>query len=299
MKRISLLRTVCLTVGLSAAFLYTSCDYGPGQILDHGDSVEERAEEMLDLEGNDVPNISSGATYSFIAVTDTHFGNSDYGRHETEFFAKVKEVMSSYNDAGKPIKFAVCLGDVADHGWKGEFEDYKDFMDTLGGIISSKVYTAVGNHDLFNNGWDDYEDIVWPYTSFYRFKVGGNFTFYFTDTGSGSMGPAQFKILKKTMEKDDRYKILCSHYPVYATDEFFWNYFSLQNTQETDSLIKLCNKEKVVLSLAGHIHSDHSNSEKLLGFKEQVIAAHFSNRVFLVVTVDDSKGTTEEHRFTY
>ena len=288
-----------LFLGICAAFFCMSCEYGVDQVLDHGDNVTERVTELTEITTeSDLPSVTNGAKYSFVAFSDVHFGNTSYDRRDDYFFAKLREVKAQYS-ATAPFKFAICLGDVADHGWNSEFSSYSDFMDTVGGIVDGKVYTVVGNHDLFNDGWNSFKKIVWPYTSFYRFQVGGNFTFYFTDSGSGSMGPNQFKMLKKAMEKDERSKVLCSHYAIYATEEYFWNYYTMQNTMETDSLIKLCNNEKVVLSLAGHIHSNHSNGESKLGFKEEIPAAYVSDYTFLVVTIDDSKRTAEVERYTF
>ncbi|MCR5763168.1 MAG: metallophosphoesterase [Treponema sp.] len=269
---------------------FFSCSYGFQKFLDHGESVEERLCDLTDITAASV----SGSPYSFLIITDVHFGNSK-SRRDDDF---INVLQSKINDGtiSPAPSFAVCLGDIADHGKRSEYEQYNNFASRIEGIIGGKVYNVVGNHDLYNNGWDEYEELIYPYVNFYRFSI-GSISYYFLDTGSGSMGKPQFNSFKSAMANDSNYKIVCTHYPAYGTSDFFASYYSLQNTLEADQVLTLLKESNVIAYLSGHMHAEHHTN--FGSFTEYVVPAFLSNEKFAVMTVNESSHSASYESYGY
>lgn len=283
-KRFLLLFIVCFSISC------LSCSYGFHEVLDHGPSVEERLCTLTDISASAV----SGSTYSFLIVTDVHFGNFKT-RHDDDFFSVLQAKIADGSISPAP-SFAVCLGDIADHGERSEFVSYNNFVSRIEGITGGKVYSVVGNHDLYNSGWDHYEDLVYPNVDFYRFVI-NNISYYFLDSGSGSLGKQQFNMFKSAMASDPNYKIICNHYPAYGTSDFFASYYSLQNTLEADQLLTILKKCKAIAYLSGHMHAEHSTN--FGSFTEYVVPAYLSNGKFAVMTVNESSHSASYRTYSY
>lgn len=270
--------------------VFFSCGYGAYQVLDHGESVEEREDALKDFPAPEV----SGSRYSFLIITDVHFGKPKTRRDST--FLSVLQAKIASGEISPAPSFGVCLGDIADHGERSEYVDYNRFLVNVEGILGGKVYSIIGNHDLYNNGWDDFEDLVYPNTSFYRFVI-NNISYYFLDSGSGSLGKEQFNRFKSAMTSDPNYKIVCSHYTVYGTSDFFQSYYSTQNTLEADQLITILKKNRAIAHIAGHMHANHHTNFGT--FTEYVVPAYLSNESFAVMTVDESNHSASYKVYSY
>ena len=268
-------------------------ELGLYKVFDHGESVDERIGDLDDVPAPN-PAVSNGK-FAFAVTSDVHFGNDSpsYSRDEAGFYAKLQELKSTLN----PPSFLVCLGDVVEKGdARQEWADYRDWCQTVESILGNKVYTTTGNHDLYNNGWEYFEDYTYPGTGLFRFSTAG-FTFYFLDSGSGSLGSKQFSKFRKAVEADGSPKIICTHYPVYGTAQFFQNYYTMQNTEEADTLITLCTRNNVKLFLGGHMHAQHEND--LGSFTELVLPCYAVDHKFAVVTVDTVTHTTSQTVYSY
>ena len=139
---------------------------------------------------------------------------------------------------------------MAEHGWEEEFKRYEEFTGYLKKKYNITTYNAVGNHDLYNSGWQHYKKYLYPYKSLYYFEA-GKFSWYFIDTASGSLGAGQMRLLNKTMQSDPNPKIVMTHFPLWANGHF---YFSLQDSLERNLLISTFAKNNVKAVLTGHTH---------------------------------------------
>ncbi len=278
-----------------ALLLPSSCkpiELGLFKVFSHGDSVYERVDSLEEVPAPS-PTVSDGK-FAFLLVSDVHFGNESYSRRDEAFFEKLQELKDTLNP---PPSFCVCLGDVVENGdVESEWKDYKAWCERVEGLIGNKVYTTTGNHDLYNEGWDFFEEYAYPYTGFFHFETQG-FSFYFLDTGSGSMGSKQYDLFTDKAESDDKPKIICTHYPVYGTAKFFQDYYTLQNTEEADSLITFFENNNVKLYLSGHMHALHEN--ELGSFTELVIPCFADNHKFAIVTVNTNENTTTQTIHSY
>ena len=197
----------------AVTLLLSSCkpiELGLYKVFDHGPSVSERVGRLEEVPG---PSPAFyGGKFAFLVTSDVHFGNksSSYSpRRDEEFYDELRALKRSLP---VPPSFGVCLGDVVENGnVEDEFEDYVDWCRTVENILGTgnRVYTTVGNHDLYNDGWEYFEDHVYPYTGFFHFNAGG-FSFYFLDTGSSSLGKKQYERFKNAVESDDKPKIVGS-----------------------------------------------------------------------------------------
>lgn len=270
--------------------------YGLDDLFYRENDVENRAEKLKALD-----NVNSSGTYEILVLTDVHFGGENQGnngeRKDSEFLDWIEE---NYGTAAEPKDgtvmpdFAVCLGDVAEHGLEEEFEDYKKFTDELESRFGIKTFNVIGNHDLYNSGWDSFEEYSYPYTSFYKFRT-ESFTMYFLDSASGSLGNTQLMAFKHDMENNEngRKKIVFTHIPAYAGGLF---YFVMQNTTERNKFISYCAKNDVQALIVGHTHKEITSD---IGFKEYNLPGYLEKRGFGILTVNEEAGTVSSRCVYY
>lgn len=302
MKKI---KTLALIFSLTFSLGLTSCQYHIEQALFRpADSRSRSTEIQTYTESTEIksPSVGSSAVYSAVIITDPHFG-AKKERFDEKFYEWMENAWANPDESLRP-RFMLCLGDVAEHGFKEEFETYVAFTETIkqkakeNGFADFEVYTILGNHDCFGMGWKEYKKIVSPFNSYYRFKTNGlsdgqGFWWYFLDSASGSLGNKQLEDFTKHMYEDDIPRIVLSHYPIYQDDLL---YFTTQNTDERDKLLDLCSKTNTKLVLSGH-HHPGGESEKAK-FYELGLRAYLAQECCALITVDENTKdvTIQEHK---
>lgn len=274
-------KILIISLLIPAAVLLSSCSYGLYNFFGREDTVRTRAGSLTQL---DTPAAVSGSdtSYTVAVITDVHFGADKSRGVDTAFLSWLAEL-----DAESALpKFVLCLGDVAEHGYESEMKDYNAFCDKIR-EYGPEVYSVLGNHDLYNDGWQYWKKIVYPKTSFYHFKT-NNFSWYFLDTGNGTLGTHQYSILIDALESDSSPKIVSMHYPVYAQGKF---YFCLQDTIERNLLISYFADNNVKLLLDGHTHEYNYTD---LGFIEYNVPGFLEKGQWALVTVNETAGTVTE-----
>jgi len=144
MKKIMLFGLLC-----SAVFTLSSCAYGLYNFFGRDDTVRTRAESLVQ---ETAPSTVTAAdtVYTVAVITDVHFG-ADKSRSVDDAFLSWLDGLSKKTPSELP-KFVLCLGDVAEHGYESELNDYKAFCDKIQSAYGITVYSVLGNHDLYNNG---------------------------------------------------------------------------------------------------------------------------------------------------
>ena len=279
MKRSFLLKIILIlwAFGFSSCKYYT---YGLEEFLYRSGTVEKRTESVLELTGHDVPVVPNEGNYNFLIVADIHFGHQVYKNDVDWLITSVTDYLNTIPEDEKPL-FCICLGDIAEHGLKSEFDDFTKFVNKLN-ELGIKTYSVLGNHDLYNSGWRIYKDVIFPFTSFYYFKT-DVFSFYFIDSASGSLGKSQMNKLENLLTKDEKPKIVATHVPLYA-DGYF--YFAMQNTTERNLLISMLARNNVKAVLSGHTHS--MNFTNLGKFTEYNFPSVITYNDIGIVTVNQS-----------
>ena len=309
-------KRLCLYVAVLAIVTASiSCTYGAYYLLFNEENVDSRATSacVLPLASDStdtLPNLAGRAVYSFVIITDAHFGAARE-RRDSAFYALFSKQLNASDESKRP-RFVVNLGDTLNAGKAGEADDYLRFCDELraraaaAGVPELPIYTILGNHDLYNNGWEVWKDALYPFTSYYTFSLASGaaandaaapqgFSYYFLDSANGTLGKAQLDDVIARMEQDARPKLVFSHYAVYGGGIF---YFTLQDTMERNLLISAFAKNNVRYVFAGHDHADHRYTFKD-AFKEHVIASFLYKDVCALVTVDENTGavTSENVEF--
>ena len=306
LKKNSIAPKVLFFSCLLAAALSASCNFGLPIFLYAETGVEDRARGVKVLGGSDLPQIPNGTKYSFIVLTDPHFGEKKYKRREDDFIKKFKELLQNSDEGLKP-RFIVNIGDTLDGGHEDEADDYnkaaarwiQTAKDELG-ASDYKVYAILGNHDLYNNGWEVWKKKIYPYTSYYKFTINaggasnGGFDFYFLDSGNGTLGDPQIEDLERNLSASSRPKIIFMHYPLYAGGIF---YFALDDVHERARLISAFAESNVKYVFEGHKHQQHDYDFN--NFKEAVIGAYLQERFFGLVTVDEAAASVQFTRMGY
>ena len=144
------------------------------------------------------------------------------------------------------IGFVVFGGDLTYVGTEGEYKNFIDHVNAL----TVPWYPAIGNHELFNDGWLYYWRHLGP--SSYSF-LGGNAKFVVIDTASGEIGEKQMEWIAGEL-KTNRQPLLfvISHMPIYGG---LHEGYDFPKTEERLELIQLFEKYEVDYVLEGHYHA--------------------------------------------
>ncbi len=227
---------------LLAAAALASCRYGLGEVFGRPAPVDERIVDPS-AAAPAAPLVADPDNYVFVMVSDAHFlaGEDPAGATGLAGFL-----------AGLPVpaEFVIVGGDLADAGLPGEYARYNAWAAALG----VPVYAAVGNHDLYNGGWSTFRATVGA--SYYSFEIDGilgSRTFYFVDSGSGTLGRDQIEMLRTVFAGDLDPKVIVTHYPLYNGSDSL--YYEITNTAERAALVDLYARSGVELLLEGHTHA--------------------------------------------
>ena len=265
---------LCLMLAVLCTFLFYSCAYGLEQFLYRPDDVASRSKKIRDVTP---PGIPSSNPYTFIVVTDMHYG-AGKKRFDEKFLKRIEELLPTPQ---KPVCILV-LGDIADHGKKEEFKQYEAFTEKIA-AKGVPVYGVVGNHDLYNSGWKHWRTHVKPYFSYYRFNAGG-FSWYVIDSGNGVLGEPQLQNLVSEMEKDPSPKFVFSHYALYGGGI---PYFVMSDTRERAILIDTFSNNNVKIMFSGHYHPGRP-LYKYGNFSELVLRSFIDFGSWVEVTVNNN-----------
>lgn len=286
-----------------AVFALLSCsDYGFFFGLFGEDDVDDRFATISDFNSFEAggknkslspapSNLLPASKYSVLIVTDLHFGSKKADLPEEKFFEWLEKRFQE-SDQTKIPRFALNLGDTADHGKDSEYAEFLAFEKKIKKIAGKylygeddetpdserkfKIYSILGNHDLYNNGVGGFLENVFPYKSSYYFSFDADsddetpgFSYYFLDTANGTTGTGQMDDFAAKIKADTRPKIILTHYPVYAGG--FDLFMILQNTLERNALLTLFAENNVKQVYEGHAHRYQSFDYKV--FREDVIGS--------------------------
>lgn len=273
--------------------LFVSCKYGSQTPFDKYNSVQSRISSLQVIEDTDLSLNSSLWTssqeeYSFLVLTDVHVGSLRADGNElpiNDFNDFLENTLPSLSDTLKP-KFCVLLGDNIDWGdevFVPEIKAFKKKIEDSG----LKILNVLGNHDLYQDGYEIWKSYSYPGESFYIFKT-NDVNYYFLDSASGSFGSKQYKLLKEAMEKDSKPKIVFTHYPIYT------NMFgvSIDDSTERNLMINLFNRNNVIGYFNGHIHRKEETD--CGSFTDYSVPSFRFRKSWAIITVNPTKKTVKE-----
>lgn len=287
--------------------LFSSCKFGPYFLAFTEENVEDRSKSITRLQGPYLPSGTNGQSiYSFLIVTDMHIGAKQYTHDDKGFFIWFQNQVNNPNPALRP-QFIINLGDIADSGSLSEFKEYLVWSERvrtiaktgIDGIQDFKIYSVVGNHDLYNNGRNHYLNYTYPRFYSYCFDFANDsttqgFEFYFLDSANGTLGRYQLEDLQNKMKMSSKPKIILSHYPVYAGGILV---VTLQDTLECAKILTLAAENNARLMLEGHAHRYYTTNYGRM--YEEVTPSYASYNGINLITVDERLGTCVTHNLKF
>lgn len=235
---------LCLVV----VVLSSSCGYGTDNFFYKGNKVDSRVDNVVEINDFISPETAKLSKYRILVLADVHVGGYKTVTDYEILFNWLKDLKK--NDPDNFPKFCLILGDNVDHGYKSEFIDFVDFTKEIE-KLEIPVINVLGNHDLYNSGWKNYKSMCYPFCSLFHFST-KNFSWYGIDTGTGDIGIKQFNILKRAMAKDNKPKIVMTHYPFSNTR--LYGILCLHDPTERNLIIDLFARSDVKAALCGHLH---------------------------------------------
>ena len=276
-------------VCIIALFAIAGCKFGLTEAPYRANSVTQRSNELKTIQLDQRITSSSvyqSKKYNFMILTDVHYGSSNAvpEQHIMNWLDRFDASSTEAERNKKPL-FCIILGDIVENGNREDYAAFNTFQSKLE-EKGMPVYCIVGNHDLLNSGWKYWKTNCNPGTSFYCFKT-STVSWYFTDTGSGTMGANQLSALETAFKDDPNEKIVFSHYPLYGGGAGI-PIFSIGNEKERARIIDLYAKNKVKYVFEGHWHV--GGKYDFGNFTEYICKTLKSGKMYLV-SIDETTGT--------
>lgn len=200
--------------------------------------VDERVHESLagQTKPLDFPH-STTDSFTFLFVSDIHLRPD-----EDDWMDQLNAYALNSSAA-----FILHGGDNVD---RGLLKEYKYFVRRTEGFYVP-MFSAIGNHDIYNNGWEHYKKIIGP--SVYSFEYGNSF-FFFLDSAQATLGRDQMDYVEHKLKRVKKtHKFVISHFPIY--DGPLQTPAMMGVPEERYKLIYLFDKYGVDYYLSGHKHS--------------------------------------------
>lgn len=199
-------------------------------------TVDERFRLSSSIESPYKNTLKNAYEYSFAFCADPHLSADSDG-----CFADLDKAIRANR-----ISFVVFGGDLTYMGKDSEYRNFVHHVDAL----TVPVYSALGNHDIYNGGWSYYWRYLGP--SAYSF-CGGNAKFVVIDSASDKIGEAQMEWIAKELRNNKQPLLfVISHVPIYGGSHGGYDF---PKGEERTQLIELFEKYGVDFVLEGHYHS--------------------------------------------
>lgn len=173
--------------------------------------------------------------FSFVVMGDNRDGRAVYQR-----------LIDSINAAQPAPAFVINGGDLVPAGRPLEYSEFLKDAESL----HMPLYTALGNHDIVNDGRTLYHRLLAP--DYYDFAYGPAH-FIILDNADGSFGPTQLAWLKQTLSACQGQQIfLFMHKPLF--DPRPGQSHTVKSAAEAAQVMSLAQQYHVRAVFASHIH---------------------------------------------
>lgn len=202
---------------------------------------EERVQQSLAAASTSALSFNSSPAdhFFFVIVGDLHIGQGDTTR--------MSRVLNGATADG--AEFILFLGDIVDAGVRDDVIAFNNAIAAAG--WTGRTFSVAGNHDVFNDGWDNYYELTGSST--YTFTA-GNSRFIALDSADATLGEAQIDWLRGQLAANTSDNVfLFSHYlPVIPGQS---TYLKLASETESLGLMSLATTAGVRGWLGAHYHS--------------------------------------------
>lgn len=197
------------------------------------------------------------SNYSFSVHGDTHIG-------ATGGNAMKRALQDSKNDGDS---FAIIAGDITNTGLDSEFDSFNGQV----GEVSFTVFPAIGNHDIFFDGWNRYKKKIGR--SMYTVNAGTQTQIFFMDSANGVFGQEQLDWLRSELAASSKaLKIVVTHFPLFVGE--FSSIFKHASDEEVTLFKSIMQDYNVKLVLAGHYHG---YADKTIGVTRYIVTGGCNN----------------------
>ncbi|MCQ2241126.1 metallophosphoesterase [Treponema sp.] len=291
----------------SLGIIFSSCKFGMFPLAFTDQNVEDRVHSITRLDDSHLPSGTNGLSkYSFLIVTDLHIGADRYTHDDEAFFRWFENQLNS-DDASRRPQFIINLGDSSDSGREAEFKEYVEWTKKVKELARNgkdrindfKIYSVIGNHDIYNNGQDYYLTYMYPHFYSYCFDFANDpstqgFEFFFLDSANGSLGRHQLNDLERKLKANSKPKIILTHCPVYSDGVLL---VSFHDSLECAKILTLVAENNAKLMLEGHAH--RNSSYDYGSMYEEVTSSYANNNTINLITIDETTGTCSTDRMKF
>jgi 3',5'-cyclic AMP phosphodiesterase CpdA len=231
-----------LKIALSLALLagLYSCEADFSGLVRSTDRVEDRFLQSSDFKSDfileDLPVIENN--YRVIIASDLHVGGT----------VNTKRLFDYYEETD--FAALILAGDLVS-GRREDYEVFKELVDS----VEKPVFTMVGNHDLYFDGWKTYYEFFGTSTYYFLVTTPQATDIYIClDSGGGTLGKSQTEWLVNLLEtkRDDyRYCFVISHVNMLRTRR---TTSANPMIEEVAFLLDLYAKHDVTMVINGHDH---------------------------------------------
>jgi len=170
--------------------------------------IRWQARNTFNFLSHDDRNISTGDTYSFIVLNDTHIDNND-----TNGLEKLKDIIDS------DIKFVVFNGDITQNGKRKDLEKFIQIAKSLG----VPCYPVIGNHDIFFGNWPIWKELIG--STCYRVNADDT-TLLILDSANAYFGAKQLDWLENELKKTAGRVFVFSHANLFIENQIIVDQFT-------------------------------------------------------------------------
>ncbi len=250
-----------LARGLGAAGVLAGTGCDPSTYWDYLTSdevarVNDRFHESVSGHAKDLvfPEPQS-ERFSFLWLSDIHITEG-----QPDFMDKLGHYAEGVN-----ASMVLHSGDCVDRGLDSGFQKWRRRVDNH---LPCQLFTAIGNHDIYNYGWELYKLYMGPSVFYFDY---GPCQFVFIDAAAGTLGYDQMQWLERVLAggKSAPIRFVLGHYPLYEGK--FQTPAAMGNTQERMMLMWMFDEYNVDYYLCGHYHSGLRNQVR--GVKHWVSGA--------------------------
>ena len=250
-----MVRTITLILVAALLICCESIDI-KGLIMPTGDVVDKRFERSMELNGNKVvARVDVEEEYKVYVCADPH----------VEGTYKNLRAFCTQQRNNREASFGVVLGDC--DNLRNTLPTYLEAIRFVEEeqTINSPIFTLIGNHDLYFNGWDEFAELMGPSVYWFEAQYATGCDLYIAlDSASGTLGYKQMAWLREFIETERakyRHCIVMTHTNLFYTDNTQLGSGNMP-LEETATLAELFSKNNVTLCLQGH---DHFREDLRLG----------------------------------
>ena len=201
--------------------------------------------------------------FSFPKISDRNYRqmekvNKSKDNFSFAVFADNKNSVGTFDDLikkvndDKSISFSIDVGDLV---YDGEKEKLRFFLNQIKNF-KKPLLTAIGNHELRDNGRGNYYDVFGRF--YYSFSVGPAYFIVLDDANERNLDLWQMDWLKKELEKSKlyKYRFVFMHVPLYDPRGGPYKLLghSLKNLNFAKRLNNLFDEYNLTMLFTSHIH---------------------------------------------